>query len=486
MSVPSDDTVDEALHVDQTLLDFCSRSVGFLKNWPLQTLLYNPQACVFHYFNRGQVLVRDSNNSDWIYIVKSGSLSVLKKLRYTVPQDLGAGQQYKHGIPIHVSLCSKMSVIAVCSILEVRRQRASRRALREKRVPQVRSPAVETFRNQVEAEKRLEQSLPGLYNAKDRLGIIDYDRVIKEYRSRVVAKPSETLKLPKLPPTVRGVSAPERESLDGAAKDLLLSSDIDKETIASARVTEDSGSESGGTEERQEENRLIRKTSKGVYLAPYPARPRHDKSHLPTRTSLPAPGNAASVSMATDAEMNARHQLSVMAEVDRLNVDYQRRFRERVGRKTIAETLDYKGSRDFKYTDVDLNPTFILVQVLERGQYFGLSQVVYPDQPSVCLVSNGAECVVLSKRFFLDHASDTCVRQAKQSECPYPSEDMLQSQLQDYVNWEAHRARVYRRLVTDIRHRQARRKHCHLSVFTTDTTTEQQYLVIPRDHVEKL
>lgn len=50
MSVPSDDTVDEALHVDQTLLDFCSRSVGFLKNWPLQTLLYNPQACVFHYF----------------------------------------------------------------------------------------------------------------------------------------------------------------------------------------------------------------------------------------------------------------------------------------------------------------------------------------------------------------------------------------------------------------------------------------------------
>lgn len=107
-----------------------------------------------------------------------------------------------------------------------------------------------------------EKSLPGLHNAKDRLGIIDYDRVIKEYRSRVVAKPSETLKLPKLPPTVRGVSAPERESLDGAAKDLLLSSDIDKETIASARVTEDSGSESGGTEERQEENRLIRKTSK--------------------------------------------------------------------------------------------------------------------------------------------------------------------------------------------------------------------------------
>lgn len=52
------------------------------------------------------------------------------------------------------------------------------------------------------------------------------------------------------------------------------------------------------------------------------------------------------------------------------STDYQRRFRERVGRKTIAETLDYKGSRDFKYTDVDLNPTFILVQVLERGQYF--------------------------------------------------------------------------------------------------------------------
>ena len=43
-------------------------------------------------------------------------------------------------------------------------------------------------------------------------------------------------------------------------------------------------------------------------------------------------------------------------------------------------------------------------------------------------------------------------------ECPFPADEVLQNRLQDYVNWEAHRARVYRRLVTDIREKQARRK----------------------------
>lgn len=36
----------------------------------------------------------------------------------------------------------------------------------------------------------------------------------------------------------------------------------------------------------------------------------------------------------------------------------------------MADQLDVKGARDFRYNDVDFNPMFVLVQVLERGQYF--------------------------------------------------------------------------------------------------------------------
>ena len=43
---------------------------------------------------------------------------------------------------------------------------------------------------------------------------------------------------------------------------------------------------------------------------------------------------------------------------------------DREGRKTIAEELDDRGRRDLKFTEADLDPTVIEVQVLERGQYF--------------------------------------------------------------------------------------------------------------------
>ncbi|KAK7507938.1 hypothetical protein BaRGS_00000903 [Batillaria attramentaria] len=381
------------------------RSVSFLKHWPIQELAEHPQACMYHYFNRGQVLVRDSNNSDWIYIVKS-------KLHHVKAKTSGKSENvHDEDNPTHDS-----------RTFGTWRHRLPRHASRGKRDMR-RSCSPEVFRNQVEADRRLEQSLPGLNNASERLGSVDYDRVITDYRARVLPKPtSNSLRLPKLP--VRGlVSAPEQslEPLEGAGcGDTSLPAEISKDDQKSK--VEANGEEDSS--EDLEEHRPIRKTSKGVYLAASPSR-RRKKSTRRVQT----------------------YQASDSRDPNLLFVtDYQRRFRERVGRKTMAEALDFKGARDFRYSEVDLDPMFVLVQILERGQYFGVSQILYPDQPSTCLVSNGAECIVLSKKLFLER------------ECPFPGEEVLQSRLQDYVNWEAHRARVYRRLVTDIRQRQARRK----------------------------
>lgn len=36
--------------VDASVLSFCSRSVGFLKHWPIAQLSQHPKACMFHYF----------------------------------------------------------------------------------------------------------------------------------------------------------------------------------------------------------------------------------------------------------------------------------------------------------------------------------------------------------------------------------------------------------------------------------------------------
>eukprot|EP00057_Strongylocentrotus_purpuratus_P013560 XP_011668034.1 PREDICTED: uncharacterized protein LOC105440036 [Strongylocentrotus purpuratus] len=62
------------------------RNLRFLEGWPLHRLAENPKKCVFSYFKRGDVLIRESRRSDWIIIVKSGSCQVMKLLRKARPK----------------------------------------------------------------------------------------------------------------------------------------------------------------------------------------------------------------------------------------------------------------------------------------------------------------------------------------------------------------------------------------------------------------
>lgn len=52
-----------------------------MRGFPVETLMENPHFCLFHFFKRGIVIVNDSNQSDWLYIVKSGSCQVMKELK---------------------------------------------------------------------------------------------------------------------------------------------------------------------------------------------------------------------------------------------------------------------------------------------------------------------------------------------------------------------------------------------------------------------
>ena len=51
---------------------FDSREVDAFKGWPVGMVLDHPQDCLFHFFKRGAVMVPDSKNSEWLYIVKTG------------------------------------------------------------------------------------------------------------------------------------------------------------------------------------------------------------------------------------------------------------------------------------------------------------------------------------------------------------------------------------------------------------------------------
>ncbi|XP_048761570.2 uncharacterized protein LOC125670440 isoform X2 [Ostrea edulis] len=352
--------------------------VRCLRDWPIESLSENPQACMFHYFNRGEILVRDSNRSDWIYIVKSGSLSVVKKLKKVEPEKSRPRTFHStKGKQLEDDHDESKSF----GTWSYRLHNRHKRPLTE-RVP-------ETYKTNYELERRLDQTLPGYYNTRDRLGVIDYDDVISNYRARLVKN-----------------QEPENSTED-------------------RQVTEEPN--------QSEENVLklphVQKTTKGAYLSS-----NFNKRNKEKKTSL-------SQEIARK-ERELQHKLSTQVE----------------GRKTIVNEYDNRPPSRVVLTEADLHPVFIVVQVLEKGQYFGIANMIYQDQPSMSLVSNGAECIMISKKFFMEKKTDATMRSIYQSESPFPNDETLQRQLQSYVNWQSHRKRVYDRIVGRLKDKQIKRK----------------------------
>eukprot|EP00116_Pleurobrachia_bachei_P012465 sb/3472727/ len=65
----------------------------------------------------------------------------------------------------------------------------------------------------------------------------------------------------------------------------------------------------------------------------------------------------------------------------------------------------------------------------------GLSTLVYPEEISCGIVSLGAECIEISKEFFVKHASENYLRKLKALIRPFPSEDKLQEDMSDQKEW---------------------------------------------------
>ncbi|KAH9512473.1 hypothetical protein Btru_038515 [Bulinus truncatus] len=65
-------------------------------------------------------------------------------------------------------------------------------------------------------------------------------------------------------------------------------------------------------------------------------------------------------------------------------------------------------------SEADLNPQFVIVQILTKGSVFGLAQCLFTDQPSLSVVSNGADCILMDKKFFLSNCSNGMMRRLRQ------------------------------------------------------------------------
>ncbi|KAL5011779.1 hypothetical protein ScPMuIL_010330 [Solemya velum] len=83
---------------------------------------------------------------------------------------------------------------------------------------------------------------------------------------------------------------------------------------------------------------------------------------------------------------------------------------------------------------------FVQIQKIGPREVFGLEPIVFDviQQSTSCtLISDGAECILINKKFFRQHLSDQVAKRIRKTIRPIPTEESLQKKLQVKTNWEA-------------------------------------------------
>ncbi|KAH9495435.1 hypothetical protein Btru_015100 [Bulinus truncatus] len=524
--VHKDEASSEREITQEELFHF-RRSLSFLRYWPIEKLKENPAACSIHYFHRSTALVRDSNNSDWIYVVLKGSLSVLKKLKKCSPGCDNGKPCSKNKVTRNVKNNDKLATFST----EIGDKRLRRTGHWKNVTEDYPDLPDEHFKSTLELETKLNQTLPGYINTKDRLRSLDYDKIIKSYQSKLIVKSTHSndwLKhkkeqVPNGP--MKSVHVSETADVsNGHQKQYSVSRlpDIDiNNKVVHSQIPESNslhqpwleveggqqprtGIEEGqqtstGAELGQETTTGVeggQQPSKGVDINPlctgaddntdndlpqnksavyneenkknikkmamikslkgaYLAATRPPKPEITAEPKLTESTSYTEDEAVLDKE---NEELSVGQRIAKSQLSYQLAVFGREGRKTIAEELDQRGRRDYKVTEADLDPVFIQVQVLERGQYFGIVQLVSFDEPSLSVVSNGAECLVISKKLFKTWASEKCWRHLRQTEFSYPSDEELAKKLKEVLEWQKSSSAIYQEIQSGIQTRKSKQK----------------------------
>ncbi|MGH0114850.1 UNVERIFIED_CONTAM: hypothetical protein FKN15_064092 [Acipenser sinensis] len=328
----------------------------FLKGWPLQLLEDNPGKCVVKHFKRGAVILQTSSITDWIYIVRSGSCSVMKVFK----MDQGVEA-------IFPAKRKKQSSIFQAASTLVHPGTPTEGHEHEKII-------LDKHTTKTQQKKRTVRHDEGKENAPSvshRTGLIDFN--------------------PQRP--VNGSRSPENQVWG---------------------VTEDSEC---GLRERHPntivlETKMDDKSSK-VNKLPSPMK----SAYLRARLVVPSP-----VSEKLEAEKD---------KTDEMNLS-----------KTTI-----------------MKPAFIMIDTLVKGSVFGLSDFLFSDQPSCYIISNGAECLQISKKFYLDNASQDVLDKLRQQQHPYPGEKELLERLQKEMQWQAFRKLAICSTLQRIERKRNQRQH---------------------------
>ncbi|XP_031549510.1 uncharacterized protein LOC116287037 [Actinia tenebrosa] len=425
------------------------RGIEFLRGWPIELLGENPKKCLFHFFRSGSVLVKDSNHTDWIYIIKWGSCRILKKLKQVKSQLT----EHKERVVGFENVKSFVPKAESRSRLERVRTKLS---VVTKLLPKLTLRSLSMIADENEVDKTssirhdegayieqvaVAQGILARFRQKRPSAILDdmsFPGEMSENSPYSSTRTSPELK-------ARRASSPAKQAVTNRKKLIVIDGSVSRNSSFSAKKS------AGVHVEESHNNRKL--SSPKFQRSSYDKSSESSLSHASQEES---PGPATSF-----MNQRARSRLSTKSnEVNKKENDEEENFpRQKI---SVIDEGALK-QNEVQFTEADRHPVFVQVALLSKGDVFGVSSMLFDDQPSLSLVSNGAECIMISKKFYLSHCTDSMKRRLLTTETPYPDEDALQRSLQDKINWDAYKKKTLQGVVKNINlRRQFENRQCHL------------------------
>eukprot|EP00794_Sanderia_malayensis_P007548 gene7548-8385_t len=336
------------------------RSIPFLRRMPLDECNGKLGICLCHYFRRGVVIDRDPANSEWIYIVKSGSCRVLTKV--TKPRtDMIYHNSRK------LPRLKQDEISSLISSGNIRLKRKKRFSL-----PNAQTPISSTASSSPSS-----LSLPSLSPlGKMRPKTHSYSNNTNSNSSNSRHPPAF------LTDERRRGATPD---------DRILKKHSSKEELRSTNQTQMSN------------NR------KGTYV--YASKSETD--------------------LKKTEEMHKEHIMK-LAEAHK--------------KEQENKILGINNDKN------NIENVFVQTDLLKPKDQFGIASLLYHDndaaQTKSFLISNGAECVLLSKAWIKKKSTEALFRSLRTEISPFPSTKTLQQNLQDKANWENYKSELLKGIIS--------------------------------------
>eukprot|EP00794_Sanderia_malayensis_P008979 gene8979-9937_t len=384
-------------------------SLEFLQGWPTEELPKYPKKFLFHFFRRGAVLVRDSNFSDWIYVVKSGSCKVLKKLKKVVSQ---------------VKLNSKLKEpdSGRNSILSVDKLHDLSVSMAQKRRNHVLDHQAHVINTVASAQEHTTRTAQCDVSTRDRetllpIGTNHHMHIsLRQTRGNPALNntPEKNNRLPR-----RSLPAQFESPNVVAARRCNSDTMIDVDDPDSVNGRQNRPQYAASPKLTARANRDCSPESRNsISMNPK----RHRNNHFYIQTPEPTPNEKIK------RGGSPQQKLAIIDEAAKKHAEFKSFF--------DVTILTCVSNCSAELTEEDIDPCFVQVAVLQKGDVFGLQSIFCDNQPSLSLVSNGAECIMVQKKFYLEHCPETLKARLRKKVSPYPDHFELQNSLQEKINWD--------------------------------------------------